>query len=118
MIRGFRKCEISIAIDGSEDNEVNIKDLENYKVESDDDDPFATSDDNDSFSDGNSPGSGDKEEYNEEGCDKEDCGNDHDVPFTVPFNSITNEECFPSLCSNLDYCVDLDNLVEDNFIAC
>ena len=74
VIRGFRKCEISIAIDGSEDNEINIKDLENYKVESDDDDPFATSDDDDSFSDGNSPGSGDEEEHNEEGCDKEDCG--------------------------------------------
>ena len=88
VIRGFQKCGISIAIDGSEDDEINIKDLENYKVESDDDDPFATSDDDDSSSDGNSPGSGDEEKHNEEGWD---CGNDHDVPFTVPFNSITNE---------------------------
>ena len=118
VIRGFWKCGISIAIDGSEDNEINIKDLENYEIESDDDDPFATSDDDDSSSDGNSPGSGDEKEHNEEGCDDEDCDNNHDVPFTVPFNSITNEEWFPSLCSNLDYCVDLDNLVEDNFIAC
>ena len=88
--------------------------MENY-----DDGPLATSDnDDDSSSDGNSPGSGDEEEHNEEGYDEEDCGNDHNVPFAVPFNSITNEEWFPSLCSNLDYCIDLDNIVEDHFIVC
>ena len=40
VIRGFKKCRVSVAIDGSEDGEINIKELENYEVESDDDDPF------------------------------------------------------------------------------
>ena len=43
--QGFKKCGVSVAIiDGSEDNEINIKDLEDYEVESDDDDdPFVSS---------------------------------------------------------------------------
>ena len=49
IIRGFRKCGISVAVDGSEDNDINIKGLENYKVDSDDDDPFLSEDD--SFAD-------------------------------------------------------------------
>ena len=44
IIRGFRKCGISVAVDGSEDN-INIKKLENYKVDSDDNDPFESEDD-------------------------------------------------------------------------
>ena len=45
IIRGFRKCGISVAADGSEDNDINIKELENYQVDSDDDDPFESEDD-------------------------------------------------------------------------
>ena len=53
IIRSFRKCGISVAIDGSEDSDININGLENYSVESDDDvtdedpeeeDPFADMD--------------------------------------------------------------------------
>ena len=40
VVRGFRKCGISLAIDGSEDNDINIKGIENYQVDSGDDDPF------------------------------------------------------------------------------
>ena len=79
-----------------------------YQGESDDDDPFTTSDDSDSSSDSN--GSGDEEDHVEE-----DYG---DVPFTVPFNSITNEECFLSPARDLDFCVDLEDVVEDYFIVC
>ena len=45
IIRGFRKCGITVAVDGSEDNDINIKELENYQVDSDDDDPFESEDD-------------------------------------------------------------------------
>ena len=45
IIRGFRKYGISVAVDGSEDNNYNIKGLENYQVDSDDDDPFLSEDD-------------------------------------------------------------------------
>ena len=45
IIRGFRKCGISVAVDGSDDDDVNIKGLENYQVDSDDDDPFLSEDD-------------------------------------------------------------------------
>ena len=57
VVRGFKECGISVAIDGSEDDEINIKGLENYQVESDDDDPFVTSGDSDSSTDDNSSGS-------------------------------------------------------------
>lgn len=35
IIRSFKKCGISTAIDGSEDNEINVTGLENYVVDSD-----------------------------------------------------------------------------------
>ena len=44
IIRGFRKCGISVAVDGSEDNDINIKGLEKYKVDRDDNDPFLSED--------------------------------------------------------------------------
>ena len=47
VIRGFKKCGVAVAIDGSEDNEIHIKDLEDYDVESDDDDPFVSSESED-----------------------------------------------------------------------
>ena len=53
VVRGFKKCKISVAVNGAEDDEINIKGFENYKVESDDD-PFATSDDSDSSTDNDS----------------------------------------------------------------
>ena len=49
VIRTFRKCGISVAIDGSEDDEIRIRGLDEYQVERDDvesetdDDPFASS---------------------------------------------------------------------------
>ena len=36
VIRSFRKCGISVAINGSEDSSININGLEKYCVESDD----------------------------------------------------------------------------------
>lgn len=45
VIREFRKCGNSVAIDGSEDDDINIKGLENYLVDNDDDDPFESKDD-------------------------------------------------------------------------
>ena len=45
--RSFRKCGIAVAIDGSEDSEINIPGIEDYAVEEDDDeytDPFADCD--------------------------------------------------------------------------
>ena len=40
VIRAFKKCGISVAIDGSEDEEMNINNIEDYEVESSDEDPF------------------------------------------------------------------------------
>jgi len=47
VIRGFKKCAVSVTIDGSEDNEIHIKDLEDYDVKNDDDDPFVSSESKD-----------------------------------------------------------------------
>ena len=53
IIRSFKKCGISVPIDGSGDGEINIKELENYEVgpvpdsdleDSDEEDLFAESD--------------------------------------------------------------------------
>ena len=35
MIKGLKKCGVFVAIDGSEENEICIRDLKNYGVESD-----------------------------------------------------------------------------------
>ena len=49
IIRSFKKCGISVAIDGSEDTEINIGDLEDYEVG--DSEEEATDDDADPFED-------------------------------------------------------------------
>ena len=36
IIKSFSVCGISVAIDGSEDSEIQIKDLEDYSIGSDD----------------------------------------------------------------------------------
>ena len=44
--RSFRKCGIALAIDGSQDDEINIEGVEMYEVDSDDEltnDPFGDS---------------------------------------------------------------------------
>ena len=49
VVSSFKKCGISVAIDGSEDSEIHIKGLEDYVVEgsdsveeyTDEEDPFA-----------------------------------------------------------------------------
>ena len=38
VIRAFRKCSISVAIDGSEDKDINIRGVEDYTVEMSDSD--------------------------------------------------------------------------------
>ena len=54
--RAFRKCGISVAVDGSEDDEIHIEVLEDYTVDTDDehtntgDDPFSDGDE-DPFAD-------------------------------------------------------------------
>lgn len=47
IIRSFKKCGISVAIDGSEDDEINIESLEDYAVGESDEE--ATDDDTDPF---------------------------------------------------------------------
>ena len=120
VVSGLKKCGISVAIDGSEDNEINIKGFEDYQIVSDDDNPFATSGDSDSSTDSNSSGSvlssGDEiEEVGLSSGDEEDCGSD--VSFTVQFNSITNEECLLSPTKDLDDWVELEDVVENHFIV-
>ena len=45
IVRSFKKCGISVPIDGSEDDQIHIQGLEDYAVEEDDDyidgDPFS-----------------------------------------------------------------------------
>lgn len=54
VVRSFKKCGISIASDGSEDFEINLKGIEDYRIDSDtdqdtdsDEDPFLTDSDED-----------------------------------------------------------------------
>ena len=138
VIRAFRKCGISVAIDSSEDDKINIKGLGGYQVESDNDDLFATSeDDSDGLDSGdeehdneedNDKGRGneedsDEEDDNEEDGDKENSDEDNfaeencDVPFIVPFHSTTNEEYFLPPANVLDYpyCVEFKDVAEDYF---
>ena len=51
VIRSFKKVGIALAVDGSEDNLINIKDLDNYKIESSDDE----SDDEELYTDDEDP---------------------------------------------------------------
>ena len=51
VIRSFRKCGISVAIDGSEDDDINIEGLAEYSVGSDDSDSEATNEESDPFAD-------------------------------------------------------------------
>ena len=46
IVRSFKKCGISVPIDGSEDDQIHIQGLEEYSVEEEDDDT-----DGDPFSD-------------------------------------------------------------------
>lgn len=54
IIRSFEKCGLSVAVDGSEDDKINIEGIDEYSIpdeeddESDDEDPFATTDDDSS----------------------------------------------------------------------
>ena len=145
VVRGFKKCGISLAINGAEDDEINIDGIENDKVESDDD-PFATSDDSDSSTDNDSLdsalssgdeivedglSSSDEENFsdNEENfsndeeklsSDEENLSSDEEnfssnVPFTAPFNSITFEEFTVIPIKDPDNF--LENVTEDYFIV-
>ena len=40
VIKAFKKCGVSMAIYGSEDEEMNINNIEDYEVESSEEDPF------------------------------------------------------------------------------
>ena len=51
VVRGFRKCGISVAIYGLEDTDININRIENYKVESDDEDAFESNPDDENDDD-------------------------------------------------------------------
>ena len=60
VYRSFRKCGISVAIDGSEDDDIHINDLDDYRVDSDEsgdssnennEEEYSDSDDNDDTSD-------------------------------------------------------------------
>lgn len=121
VIRGFRKCGISVAIDSSEDDEINIKGFGDYQVESDDDDDlFGTSEDDSDGLDSDDEehgkeGDNDKEHGNEADSDEDDDNEEDgdeknsdednfakDIPFTKTFQSITNEEYFlPPIATNV-----------------
>ena len=49
IVRSFKKCGIALAIDGSEDEEINIQGIDGYIVEDDDDEEFT--DEEDPFAD-------------------------------------------------------------------
>ena len=51
IIRSFRKCGISVPIDGSEDSAINIEGITDYEVGSDTDSDGSISDDEDPFAD-------------------------------------------------------------------
>jgi len=103
VMRGFKKCGISVSVDGSEDDQINIKDLEGYPVDdSDESDPFASSDSSSSASDSD-----------DSQCDDDEIilsSEDDDETLlqmsTAPFNSITDEEKF-RLFLWMNYPVDL-----------
>ena len=52
IVRSFKKCGIALAIDGLEDEEINIQGIDGYNVEDDDDEEFT--DEEDPFADGDS----------------------------------------------------------------
>ena len=82
-LKGFKKCGVSVAIDGSEDNEIYIKNLKDYGVESDDNDPFVSSE---------------SEDNGETDCSSDiHCSGDDSqtIPkLSVPFDYITNPKHF------------------------
>ena len=49
IVRSFKKCGIALAIDGSEDEDINIQGIHGYNVEDDDDEEFT--DEEDPFAD-------------------------------------------------------------------
>ena len=51
VIRSYRKCGIPVAIDGSEDDDINIEGLAEYSVRSDSSDSEATDEESDPFAD-------------------------------------------------------------------
>ena len=66
IVRSFKKCGLSVALDGSEDQEVNIEGILNYQMPKsfgDESQPFTLLDDDDDESDG------DEESSNEEESD-------------------------------------------------
>ena len=52
IIGSFKKCGIALAIDDSEDEEINIQGIDGYNVEDDDDEEFT--DEEDPFTDSDS----------------------------------------------------------------
>ena len=96
VIRGFKKCGVSVAINGSEDNEINIKDLEDYEVESDDDDPFVSSESEDGSESDRSSDTCSSDDYTIVLSSESDDDDSQTFPkLTVPFDLITNQERFP-----------------------
>jgi len=95
VIRGFKKCGVSAATDGSEDNKIHIKDLEDYDVESNDDDPFVSSESEDGSE---RDCSSDIHSSSDDGTIVLSSESDDDsqvLPkLSVPFDSITNPERF------------------------
>ena len=77
VIRGFKKCRVFVAIDGSEHNEIHIKDLEDYDVESDDD-PFVSSEDG-----------------SESDCSSDICSSSDDGTIVLSSESDDNSQALP-----------------------
>ena len=72
--RSFMKTGITVAVDGSQDNKINIKGLENYRVEEDDssdDDPFSDSEPDE---DASSEDAEDQEDAQDEAPEEEEVG--------------------------------------------
>ena len=94
VIRGFRKCGISLPIDESEDDDINIKGIENYQVDSDDSDPFESEDE--SFEDESDLASSTEDDDTAE-------NNYTLVESTVPEDSITLSETFVSIPTSFEF---------------
>ena len=87
ITRGFRKCGISIAVDGSEDEVININGVDDYTVgsieSSDDDDDDINSE----------PGEESDADDSAVASSSEYTGNDTEYESSIEVQSISEEEC-------------------------
>ena len=87
ITRGFRKCGISIAVDGSEDEVININGVDDYTVGS-----IKSSDDDDDDVINSEPGEESDAEGSAVASSSEYTGNDTEDESSIEVQSISEEE--------------------------